>query len=125
MEENTQKLVFVVDDNDVNLLMVASLLESEYEVLTMQSAERMFLLLKKKRPNLILLDVEMPEMNGLDAIAILKENPDLREIPVLFLTGWEDEELTSDALKRGALAVISKPIVPSLLLDSVKKYLLE
>ena len=125
MENNTQKLVFVVDDNDVNLLMVASLLENEYAVLTMQSAERMFLLLKKKRPNLILLDVEMPGMNGLDAIGVLKENPEWREIPVLFLTGWEDEELSSDALKRGALAVISKPIEPSLLLDSIKKYSME
>ena len=117
-----RKLVFIVDDNDVNLTMAASALEAEYEVLTMRSAQRMFSLLEKKKADFILLDIEMPEMSGFEAIAKLKENPQWNDIPVLFLTGLSDEKLLSDAKKAGVLDVITKPFVPSELLTFVKNY---
>jgi len=117
------KLIFIVDDNDANLTMAASVLENDYRILTMPSAERMFLLLEKKRPDLILLDIEMPEMTGLEAIVKLKENPQFKDIPVLFLTGWVDEKLVANALELGALAVVNKPIVKSVLMDNIKKYI--
>jgi len=118
-----QKLVFVVDDNDANLTVAASVLEAEYLVLTLPSAEKMFSLLEKKRPNLILLDMEMPQMTGLEAIVKLKEHSEWKDIPVVFLTGQNDEKMLSDALKLGALEVIKKPIVPSILLDRVKNFI--
>jgi len=118
-----EKMIFIVDDNDANLTMAASILENDYRILTMPSAERMFILLEKKRPDLILLDIEMPEMTGMEAIVKLKEMEMFKDIPVLFLTGWSDEKLVADALKAGALAVINKPIVPSVLMDGVKKYI--
>ena len=114
------KMIFIVDDNDANLTVAASALEDEYKVLTMPSAQKMFALLEKKQPNLILLDIEMPEMTGFEAIAKLKENPQWKEIPVVFLTGLEDESLRNDSLKAGALEVVSKPIVKSTLLERVK-----
>ena len=116
-----QKQVFIVDDNDVNLTMEASAIEEYYRVFTMPSAEKMFLLLRKKKADLILLDVEMPGMGGLAAMAKLKENNDWKEIPVIFVTGWSDEKLLADAKKAGVLDVIKKPIAPSVLLDCVKK----
>ena len=118
-----QKLIFVVDDNDANLAVTASVLDEDYKVLTLPSAEKMFLLLEKKKPDLILLDVEMPEMSGFEAIAKLKESPVWVEIPVVFITGWTNEKLVSDALKACALDVIKKPIVPSVLLECVRKIL--
>jgi len=117
-----EKLIFIVDDNDANLTMAASALEKDYRILTMPSAQKMFSLLEKKQPDLILLDIEMPDMNGLEAIVILKENPKWKEIPVIFLTGWKDDKMLSTAMSSGALEVIYKPIVPSILLDCVKKY---
>jgi len=116
-----QKLIFIVDDNDANLAFAASVLENEYRVLTMPSAQRMFLLLEKKRPDMILLDVEMPDMSGFDAIARLKANPEWEKIPVIFLTGWIDGKLLSDAQELGSIEVIPKPINPSVLLNCVKK----
>jgi len=116
-----QKQVFIVDDNDANLAMAASAIEGEYNVFTIPSAEKMFLLLKKKTPDLILLDVEMPEMGGFEAIAKLKENPQFKEIPVIFITGWADEKLIADALKAGALDVLKKPFMPAVLLECVMK----
>jgi len=123
MGEINQKLIFIVDDNDANLTLAASILEEEYRVLTMPSAQKMFSLLEKKKADLILLDIEMPEMTGLEAIVLLKQNPALKDIPVLFLTGWSDEKLISDAKNAGALDVINKPIVRSALLDHVKNHL--
>jgi len=117
-----EKLIFVVDDNDANLSMAASSLDETYEVLTMLSAKRMFNVLEKRKADLILLDNEMPEMTGLEAIIKLKENPQYKDIPVLFLTGYSDEKLLSEFKNAGALDVIMKPIVPSMLLDCVRKY---
>ena len=103
------KMIFVVDDNDVNLTAAASALESDYRVLTMPSAERMFLLLEKRRPDIILLDIEMPGMNGFEAMSKLKEKTEWENIPVILITGYIDDTVTSNALKSGALDVISKP----------------
>jgi DNA-binding response OmpR family regulator len=118
-----QKLIFIVDDNDANLTMAALVLEAEYRVLTMPSAVKMLSLLEKKRPDMILLDIEMPDMNGLDAIAELKKRSEWQNIPVLFLTGWDDDAVMSNALQLGALDFIHKPILPSVLLNRVKNYL--
>jgi len=117
------KLIFIIDDNDANLTMAASALEENYKVLTMPSAEKMFVLLGKKRPDLILLDIEMPEMNGFEAIEKLKGDSQYSDIPVLFITGWCDDKLLADAEKAGALEVVNKPIVPAVLLECVKKYI--
>ena len=117
-----QKLIFIVDDNDANLAVAACALEEEYRILTIPSAQKMFSLLEKKKPDLILLDVEMPEVSGLEAAARLKENHLWKDIPVLFLTSYCDEKLLSEAKKSGALEIIYKPFIPSKLLESVKKY---
>jgi signal transduction histidine kinase len=102
-------MIFIVDDNISNLMKAASILESDYEVVTMSSAAKMFSLLEKKHPELILLDIEMPEMNGFEAIVKLKENPEWRDIPVIFLTGRTDEE---KGLSLGAVDYITKPYSP-------------
>ena len=118
-----EKLIFIVDDNDANLTMAASILEDTYRVLTMPSAGKMFALLEKKQPDLILLDIEMPEMTGLEAIVKLKEIPQWKDIPVLFLTGWCDDKLMIEAKNAGVLEIINKPIVSSVLLEKVKNYI--
>lgn len=115
------KLVFIVDDNDSNLTMAALALEKECKVLTIPSAEKMFFILGKKQPDLILLDIEMPDMTGLEAYEKLKENPQWKDIPVIFLTGHEDETILAKAKESGARDVIQKPIVPGILLDCVRK----
>ena len=115
------KMIFIVDDTDSILTIAASVLEDDYRVLTMSSADKMFSLLQKKRPDLILLDVEMPEMNGFEAIAKLKENPDQQDIPVLFLTGYIDEEIKARIHELGALGVIDKTEINTALLSRVRE----
>ena len=114
------KLLYLVDDTDSILTIAASILENDYRVLTMTSAEKMFTLLPKKRPDMILLDIEMPDTNGFEAIAGLKGDPDWKDIPVMFLTGYIDDALLAKASESNAAGVINKSEMKDILLSRVK-----
>ena len=116
-----QKTIFIVDDFDTSLAETASALQTDYNLLTMTSAKMMFKLLEKIKPDLILLDVEMPEVNGFDVLAEMKAHPEWKAIPVIFLTSWFDQGLAVDALSLGAADVINKPVNPSKLQTRVKQ----
>jgi len=117
------KTIFVVDDNDVNLTKVKRVLEGEYRVLTIPSAERMFELIKKIMPDLILLDIDMPEMDGFTAITKLKEREDTAKIPVIFLTASTDEEIEAQGFKLGAVDFLSKPFSSTVLTNRIETHL--
>ncbi|MCL1940321.1 MAG: response regulator [Synergistaceae bacterium] len=119
----TKKTIFVVDDSDANLEKAKKALQREYRVFTFPSAEKMFSLLEKITPDMILLDIEMPGISGFDAIALLKKNHGWDDIPVLFLTGWSEDMVISQGLKLGALDFVNKPFSIPLLLKRVENYL--
>jgi CheY-like chemotaxis protein len=116
------KTIFVVDDSDTNLAMAEEALEDHYNVMTMPSADRMFLLLEKMTPELILLDIEMPEMNGFEALEKLR-NSKWSGIPVLFLTGTVNASIKEQSSKLGAVGIVEKPFSPDVLLDHVKPHI--
>jgi len=120
-----EKVIFIVDDNEASLAAGAAALEGEYKVHTMTSAKKMFDLIElhKQIPDLILLDVEMPEMTGFDAIHELKKREKWSRIPVVFLTGWEDDGLQSDGRELGGAAMLGKPFKTDELLECVKKFI--
>ncbi|MDR1424508.1 MAG: response regulator [Azoarcus sp.] len=128
MSENrnsvNRKLVMLVDDNPANLMVGKENLASDYRVLTMPSAAKMFEMLGKHTPELILLDVDMPEMNGYDAIRKLKADPGTTDIPVIFLTAMSDAEHELQGLSLGAIDYISKPFSAPLLRKRVEVHLL-
>ena len=117
------KTLFVVDDNDVNLVKAKQVLDGFYRVLTLPSASKMFSLLKKITPDLILLDVEMPEMDGFTALEKLKENPKTADIPVIILTAHKDEYSEAHGFKLGAVDFISKPFSTEVLLNRMETHL--
>ena len=111
-----QKKIIVVDDLPDNLSALRNTLKDIYMVYPCPSALKMFNLLEHIQPDLILLDVEMPEMNGHEAIKKLKGDDKYRETPVIFLTGMGDAQSEKEGLNLGAVDFIHKPIVaPSLL----------
>ena len=122
-ETGVQKTIFVVDDNDTNLLMAEEALEDQYRVMTLPSASKMFALLNKITPDLILLDIEMPEMNGFEALRILKTNLSHAVIPVIFLTGTVDNTIEAQGYQLGAVGIIVKPFSAPLLLETIKSHL--
>jgi putative two-component system response regulator len=116
------KTIFVVDDSDTNLATAEGALEDHYNVMTVPSAAKMFTLLEKITPNLILLDIEMPEMNGFEALERLKANSSWANIPVLFLTGTVYASIEEKSAKLGAAGIVSKPFSAPVLLERVKSY---
>ena len=122
--DHAKDLIILVDDNPSNLRIGKNVLSDHYAVATAPSAEKMFDLLKNNIPALILLDIDMPEMDGLEAIKILKLKPETKDIPVIFLTAKNESEDELEGLSQGAVDYISKPFQPSLLLKRIELHLL-
>jgi putative two-component system response regulator len=122
--ETKRTKIMLVDDNMANLKMGKSLLADKYEVYPAQSAEKMFQLMEKIVPDLILLDIEMPDASGYDAIKILKSKKKSRDIPVIFLTSKRDEKSEYIGLSLGAIDYIFKPFSAPLLLRRIENHLL-
>jgi response regulator RpfG family c-di-GMP phosphodiesterase len=97
-----QKIIFVVDDNDENLSVYATALEAEYRVMTMLNCEKMFALLERKKPDIILLKEELLGRAGHTYINRLKERYEWKDIPIIY---------------------IDKALVPSELPEMVKQYI--
>ncbi len=101
--------ILVADDEYINREMLENILSEEYVVLKAEDGEMAYEMIKQNRNtlSLILLDLMMPKMSGLDLLALLSEEPDLKSIPVIVLTSDQDSEVTS--LKKGAYDFIPKP----------------
>jgi len=117
------KTIFVVDDNDVNLSVVKEALKGHYKVMTLPSAAKMFSLLEKLTPDLILLDIEMPEIDGFKALRLLKNNETQKDIPVIFLTSMTDAAIEAKGFEMGAIDFITKPFSEPVLLNRMKTHL--
>jgi putative two-component system response regulator len=117
------KTVFVVDDSDTNLSIAEQALEEDYRVMTLPSAFKMFSLLEKVKPDLILLDIEMPEIHGFDALKRLKETKAYADIPVIFLTSLTDAEVEAKGFEIGAIDFITKPFSAPVLRNRIRTHL--
>jgi putative two-component system response regulator len=117
------KQILVVDDNLTNLKQINVQLADDYKVLLAKSGAQAMQIVARERPDLILLDVEMPEMDGFKTIAHLKNNAGLSWIPVIFLTANHDPSTELKALQSGAVDFITKPIEKSILLHRIELHL--
>jgi putative two-component system response regulator len=117
------KTIFVVDDSDVNLSMAKEALKEHYRVMTLPSAAKMFTLMEKIKPDLILLDIEMPDTDGFEALRLLKRQPSHAEIPVIFLTSMTDTAVEVRGFELGVIDFITKPFSPLVLLNRIKTHL--
>ena len=123
MEEARSKII-MVDDNMANLTMGRNLLKTFYEVYPAPSALKLFEILENVFPDLILLDIEMPELNGYEAIKKLKSDRRFSDIPVVFLTAKSDESSELEGFNLGAVDYVSKPFSGPLLLKRIANHLL-
>ena len=113
------KTVFVVDDSDICLYMADETLSKYYNVFTLPSAEGMFELMEDVRPDLILLDIEMPGTDGFAALKRLKSKEEDADIPVIFLSGRNDASTEARCREMGATGYIAKPFSEPALLECV------
>ncbi len=102
--------VLVVDDDPTNLRYIHEILKDEYKIYLAPSGERALRFMEGRIPNLILLDVAMPHMDGYEVMRRIKGREALGGVPVIFLTGMEGREREQEALELGAVDYILKPI---------------
>ncbi|WP_297963904.1 response regulator [uncultured Anaerovibrio sp.] len=119
------KKILVVDDNVVNLKFVDKMLKinEDYKPVLVPSGSKALQFLSKNVPDLILLDILMPDMDGFEVLEKIRELPELAKVPVLFLTAEEDAGLQQRIDQAGAQGVLLKPFKQAELLGLVGQYL--
>jgi putative two-component system response regulator len=122
--KNNRGRIILVDDNMANLSMGKNMLKTFYEVYPVPSAEKLFECLGRFIPDLILLDIEMPDMDGYETLRRLKKTADFADIPVIFLTAKSDEGSELEGLNLGAVDYVSKPFSAPLLMKRLETHLL-
>ena len=123
-EAAEKKLVLVVDDAPTNLQIVRSILKDDLKIRVATSGAKALELVKvDPLPDLILLDVMMPEMDGYEVCAILKASPETRDIPVIFLTGKTETDDETKGFEVGAVDYIHKPFTPAVVKARVHTHL--
>jgi sigma-B regulation protein RsbU (phosphoserine phosphatase) len=119
-----KKLVLIVDDAPANIQVVHSILKDDFKIRVATSGAKALDLVKAKpQPDLILLDVTMPEMDGYEVCGILKATPDARDIPVIFLTGKTEADDETRGFEAGAVDYIHKPFSPAVVKARVHTHL--
>ncbi len=115
--------ILVVDDFSMALKTMKVQLEGEYQVILAVSGKQALTFLEKHRPDLIFMDVEMPEMNGIETVQKIKENPLWREIPIIFLTGNKEKDTIYSCMSLGAVDYMIKPVSVPKMLEKIRKVL--
>jgi len=106
-EENA--VVMVIDDDIAILSMMKTMLDNDYKVMPAPSGEKALRLIEKKKPDVILLDYEMPGMNGIQTLGKLRENNGYADIPVIFMTGAKDPAIIDNIVSLGVNGYLIKP----------------
>lgn len=117
------KILVAEDEPDIRDLVAFTLRFAGYEVVTCSNGEEAVELANKELPDLILLDVRMPRLTGYDACKKIKENPQLKDIPVVFLSAKGQESEIQSGMEAGAEEYLLKPFAPDQLTDRVRSIL--
>jgi CheY-like chemotaxis protein len=116
----TKKTILVIEDNDVNMKLMRAVLQlGPYRMLEAVDAETGLALARKDPPHLILMDIQLPGMDGLTATRIIKSDQDLKRIPVIALTGFAMDAEKEKAMDAGFETYIVKPFNVKTLLETI------
>jgi putative two-component system response regulator len=122
-DTGVKKIILAIDDMPMNLAALRTILHDNFDIRLAKSAKLALTILNTVKADLILLDIEMPEMSGFEFLECLQNNPELRYIPVIFVTSHENPEFTVRASASGAKDYVVKPIVPEILLNKINAVL--
>ena len=118
------KTVLIVEDNELNMKLFHDLLDAHgYQTLQTRNGVEALELAREHRPDLILMDIQLPEVSGLEVTKWLKEDDQLREIPVVAVTAFAMKGDEERIRQGGCEAYISKPISVMMFLDTVKQFI--
>ena len=118
------KKILVIEDNVLNMKLVRSLLKiGKFEILEAEDAESGIQLIRQHLPDLVLMDVQLPGMNGLKATRMIKRDPTIKEIPIVALTSYAMQGDEEKAAEAGCSGYITKPIDTKSFLQVIDKYI--
>ncbi len=115
--------ILAVDDEPINIKLMTAALKGEYDILTAQNGHDAIIILEERKPDLILLDVMMPDMSGFEVCKIIKADEKHADIPVIFLTALDTLEGQLQGLELGGIDYLTKPINFTLLRLRVRNHL--
>jgi CheY-like chemotaxis protein len=114
------KTILVIEDNAMNMKLMRAILEiGKYRMLEAGDAETGLALARKEHPDMILMDIQLPGMDGLSATKIIKSDAELNKIPVLAITGFAMEAEKENAMKAGFSGYVTKPFSVKELLETI------
>jgi DNA-binding response OmpR family regulator len=117
------KILIAEDERDIRDLVAFTLRFAGYEVVTAANGEEAVQQASKENPDLILMDVRMPRMTGYEACRILKADPEMKDVPIVFLSAKGQESEIQTGLEAGAEEYLLKPFAPDQLTERVKAIL--
>lgn len=122
MQGRVKKRILAVDDTAITLMRISNTLQEEYDVITVNSGVRALKYLAEgKRPDLILLDIQMAQMDGIQTLRELRSMEGRENIPVIMLTGVEDKDIVLKSIELGICDYVLKPFSSEELLDRIHR----
>lgn len=122
--EKTAQTILIVDDEPANISLLNEVLKSDYQIIVAKDGKKAIIAAQATRPpDLILLDIMMPELDGHEVLRRLKKNDSTKNIPVIFVTSKSKEEDETRGLEMGAVDYIPKPFNPAVVKARVKAHL--
>lgn len=121
--KKTDFTVLIVDDQPTNIQLIYQLLKYEYQILMATSGKQAISVCKESQPDLVLLDVIMPEIDGLQTCRLLKSDPTIANIPVIFITGLTAQEDQDACWEAGGVDFLKKPFNVNTLKNRIKAHL--
>ncbi len=123
MDNAVRKVLIADDEPDILEILKYNLIKEGYQVITAQNGDEAIVKAKQTNPDLIILDIMMPEKNGVEVCEILRAQPQFKETLIMFLTALSDEATQIKGLTTGADDYISKPVSPSIFISKVQSLL--
>ena len=120
---DSRPTLLVVDDEPLNLQVLRQILQQDYQLIFARDGEKALALAQSEQPQLILLDIMMPGLTGLETCERLKQNPSTQDIPVVFVTALADDRDETEGFAMGCVDYITKPVSPPIVLARVKSQL--
>lgn len=118
---DSKKRILAVDDTAIVLTRICNTLRDEYDVITVNSGVRALKYLELEKPDLILLDIQMAQKDGIETLQEIRTMKERADIPVIMLTGVEDKDIVLKSAKLGICDYILKPFCSEDLLDRIRR----
>ena len=117
------KTILVIEDNEVNMKLIKTFLEiGKYRILQARDAETGLRLTREKQPDLILMDIQLPGIDGLSAGQFIKTDPDLKKIPIIAVTGNAMQKDKEEAMAIGFAGYLLKPFSVDVFLETIANF---